>query len=191
MKEFELPYESFIGGWFMPEEVCDDVLSFYNKNKTEAREGRFGGGTIDKSHKESFDLSISANLVDPSHPIGRYRQNLQLCLLKYLEKYPEVNEQNSPFNVNGDYNIQYYPPNGGFKVFHWERQGPTSATRVLVFMTYLNDVQNGGTEFKYQKIITPAKKGLTLLWPTDFTHSHRGVVANTDKYIVTGWYTFT
>jgi hypothetical protein len=29
-------------------------------------------------------------------------------------------------------------------------------------MTYLNDVPDGGTEFKYQKIISPAKKGLTL-----------------------------
>jgi hypothetical protein len=32
-------------------------------------------------------------------------------------------------------------------------------------MTYLNDVDDGGTDFLYQKLTTPAKKGLTLIWP--------------------------
>ena len=57
-------------------------------------------------------------------------------------------------------------------------------------MTYLNNVKNGGTEFKYQKLKTEAKEGLTLIWPTDFTHTHRGLVAKETKYIITGWYTF-
>ena len=55
-------------------------------------------------------------------------------------------------------------------------------------MTYLNNVDNGGTEFLFQKLKIPAKKGLTLIWPSDFTHTHRGVVSKTqEKYIVTGW----
>ena len=59
-------------------------------------------------------------------------------------------------------------------------------------MTYLNDVEDGGTEFYYQKLKTKAKKGLTLIWPTDFTHTHRGIVSKTkEKYIVTGWFTLT
>ena len=58
-------------------------------------------------------------------------------------------------------------------------------------MTYLNDVDDGGTEFKYQNITTPAKKGLTLIWPTHWTHTHRGQVSNTKiKYITTGWFDF-
>ena len=56
--------------------------------------------------------------------------------------------------------------------------------RVLAWMTYLNDVPDGGTEFKYQDIIAPAKKGLTLIWPPDFTHTHRGVIAKETKYII-------
>ena len=56
-------------------------------------------------------------------------------------------------------------------------------------MTYLNDVDDGGTEFLYQNLITPAEKGLTLIWPAGFTHTHRGVVSQTKtKYIATGWY---
>jgi hypothetical protein len=64
-------------------------------------------------------------------------------------------------------------------------------TRILVFMTYLNDVPDGGTEFIYQNIISPAKKGLTLIWPAEFTHLHRGQISKTkEKYIVTGWFNY-
>ena len=56
-------------------------------------------------------------------------------------------------------------------------------------MTYLNDVPDGGTDFKYQKITCPAKKGLTILWPPDWHHTHKGQVSKKhDKYIITGWY---
>ena len=54
-------------------------------------------------------------------------------------------------------------------------------------MTYLNDLEKGGTEFKYQKITTPSKKGLTLIWPTDFTHTHKSEIVNKEKIIITGW----
>ena len=58
-------------------------------------------------------------------------------------------------------------------------------------MTYLNTAKNAGTEFKYYNLKTQAKKGLTLIWPTDFTHTHKGVISKKDeKHIVTGWLTF-
>ena len=61
--------------------------------------------------------------------------------------------------------------------------------RSLVFMTYLNDVEDGGTEFLYQNLTIPAKKGLTLIWPAFFTHTHKGQISKTkEKYIVTGWF---
>ena len=58
-------------------------------------------------------------------------------------------------------------------------------------MTYLNDVEDGGTEFYYQGLKTKAEKGLTLIWPSDFTHTHRGIISNTkEKYIATGWFSY-
>jgi hypothetical protein len=60
-------------------------------------------------------------------------------------------------------------------------------------MTYLNDVTDDGeTEFYYQQVKFQPKKGLTVIWPADWTHTHRGIASMTqDKYIVTGWYNFT
>ena len=57
-------------------------------------------------------------------------------------------------------------------------------------MTYLNTLKKGGTMFKYQKITTPATKGLTLIWPTDHTHTHKGQISNEEKIISTGWFEF-
>jgi hypothetical protein len=58
-------------------------------------------------------------------------------------------------------------------------------------MTYLNTVEEAGTEFKFQKFKATAEKGKTLIWPTDFTHTHRGVISlNKEKYIITGWLSF-
>ena len=57
-------------------------------------------------------------------------------------------------------------------------------------MTFLNDLTDeGGTEFLYQDLKVEPKKGLTLIWPSYWTHTHRGVISKTqEKYIVTGWY---
>jgi len=59
-------------------------------------------------------------------------------------------------------------------------------------MTYLNDVDDAGqTEFFYQQVKIKPIKGLTLFWPADWTHTHRGVTSLTQtKYITTGWYSF-
>ena len=47
------------------------------------------------------------------------------------------------------------------------------------------------TEWYYQKKKIQPKKGLSVIWPPDFTHTHRGIPSPTqEKYIVTGWWNF-
>ena len=68
---------------------------------------------------------------------------------------------------------------------------PTVINRHLVFCTYLNNVENGGTEFLYQDFVTEAKKGSTIIFPAGWTHTHRGQISqNQEKYIITGWFNF-
>ena len=90
--------------------------------------------------------------------------------------------------MNEGANIQYYKPGAGYFAEHCERTSKNE-NRCLVWMTYLTDTPNAGTHFKYQNITAPCKKGLTLIWPTDFTHTHRGQISDThEKYIITGWF---
>ena len=59
-------------------------------------------------------------------------------------------------------------------------------------MTYLNDVKKGGeTEWYYQNLKVKPEKGLTVIWPAEWTFTHRGrKTVKGNKYIMTGWYGF-
>lgn len=64
--------------------------------------------------------------------------------------------------------------------------------RVLLYILYLNDVEEGGeTEFLYQNKKIKPKKGSLVIAPSFFTHTHRGnVPISNDKYILTSWMQF-
>ena len=185
LKEYKLPKESFIGGWFIPSSVCDKLISYYNKSNN-VIVGTNASFVVNKKIKDSLDLVIYKNNQDTE--ITEYLKYLQTVLNLYIKKYPELNT-NQRFEFYRA-NIQKYPKKGGFKVWHHERSSLFSSRRILVFMTYLNNIDNGGTKFKYQKIVTPSKKGLTLIWPTDFTHTHKGEIVDKEKMIITGWFEY-
>jgi len=188
MVEFDFAYDSFIGGWIIDKKICDDILNYFKLNKKLITTGTIRSNVIDKNVKDSNDLIINKNNFN--YPFNKYREVLQQCLNNYLKKYPDANECGY-FDISNLYNIQHYPPNGGFKKWHYESCNKNNCIRNLVFMTYLNDVDNAGTEFKYQKIKTKCIKGLTLIWPSGFTHTHRGVINDKfEKFIITGWYNY-
>ena len=191
LKEFDVPVDSFIGGWFIDETICDELIQFFNKNNHLCTKGSFIKNNIKTDNidiKDSVDLMLNTNLL--IYPLNLYFLELQKCLNNYSIKFKESNLV-SQYSVD-TFNIQYYKKGGGYKSWHNERTSLSGCNRHLVFMTYLNDVPKGGTEFKFQKLIIPAKKGLTLIWPTDWTHTHRGQVTNdNEKYIITGWYNYT
>ena len=181
IKKSSIEVPDFIGAYMMDDSICDDLIDYFNKNERVVTPGI---ARLDV--KESFDLRI---VPDEIHfPIWDYNQSLQLCLESYCETYKEVKALRH-FGLCEHYNIQKYPVGGGFKKWHFENSGWEETDRVLVWMTYLNDVEDGGTQFKYQNFTSPAKKGLTLIWPPYWNFTHRGIVSNTnEKFIITGWY---
>ena len=191
LKEEKYNLDSFIGGWYIPENVCDDIVAYYDKSKFRQQEGltfKNGNLLVDTEIKESTDIYLKSedSLFD------EYNKYLQMCLNNYTNRYPEINKLYAWFSSGVEnYSIQKYLPNQGYKWLHCERGSNKSSHRCLVFMTYLNNINDGGTDFLYQKITSPAKKGLTIIWPTDWTHMHKSQISETkEKMIVTGWYTF-
>ena len=62
---------------------------------------------------------------------------------------------------------------------------------MLVFTTYLNNVKKGGeTQFLYQRKKIKPFQGKTILFPSFWTHVHKGNKTTETKYIITGWYTY-
>jgi len=188
-KKYNLPKNSFIQGWYMPEKICDSLINYFKNNKEKAKPGVIynkGNNTTDKKIKNSLDINLDNNPFNQD--VYEYRLQLQEILNLYIKEYPEVHNLDNFIIEN--VNLQWYPKKGGYKEWHSERGSKYNMDRVLVFMTYLNNVKNGGTYFKYQDTHTPAIKGLTLIWPPDWTHTHKGEISNSEKMIATGWFKF-
>jgi hypothetical protein len=184
--------DNFIAGWFINNlTLCDEIIEFYKNcaTKQTGKVNKIEGSVIDLKIKDSIDCS----LLDNQDLTGKYAKELQTILNKYIKKYPYADKYGA-FSVNEGVNVQHYKPNGGYFEWHTERINAVypNCTRHLVFMTYLNDVEDEGeTEFKHQKIKIKPKKGLTVIFPADWTFTHRGIPSKTqEKYIVTGWFNF-
>jgi len=178
MKTLDIPKEHFIGSYFIDEKVCDDMLKFFWLSKH-----RHHHSELSFDVKKSIEIGINPN--ENSEPNISYLDEIKKCLWEYGKVY----DQSWKLCLNEHYNIQHYNKGEGFFKWHCERTKKRYADRFLVFMTYLNDVDDGGTEFKYQNIEIKARKGLTLIWPSEWTHTHRGVISKTkEKTIVTGWF---
>jgi len=94
----------------------------------------------------------------------------------------------------GSIQAQKYPQGkGNYNYWHCEvypEKGKTEALhRSLLFMYYLNDVEDGGsTDFYYQNRSIQPKQGRMVIAPGYFTHTHRGCTpVSNDKYILTSW----
>jgi hypothetical protein len=178
--------DNFICGWYLDNDTLCDNLIEYHKSQPRVNGETIGG--YQPEVKNSFDCMLK----DPELA-KQYYESLQLCVNEYIKTYPWC-DQYAAWGVMQDANIQQYEPNGAFYKWHTERinaQIP-SVSRHLVFMTYLNDITDDGeTEFLHQKIKVKPEKGLTLMWPADWTFTHRGVPSPTqEKYIITGWFNF-
>lgn len=187
----------FIERYELDIETCDELVDYFWSHKDEHSAGRTHGG-LNPEAKESMDMTVFPPRVqkmagqDEPPCFVKYRKHLSTCIGSYVDKFSYIKEGCS-IGLTEPYNIQWYKKGGGFKIYHYERCGFFDRTvkRLLVFMTYLNTVPDGGTEFKYYNHIETAVKGKTIIWPADWTHTHRGQISNShEKIIATGWITY-
>jgi prolyl 4-hydroxylase len=178
--------------------LCDRAIEWFHKNKDQHNSGGLfsneGFPSVNKQRKSSTDFSFSLqdvlknNLYNGSNIINQYTGELEMFLDDYMKCFGYCNNV-GPFAVKEVVNIQHYKPNEGYRIFHFERCNEFTTYRHLFFITYLNTVQDGGgTEFFYQDKVCNAVKGKTIIAPSDWTHTHRGIISPTEeKYIMTGW----
>ena len=185
MKEHKFSLDSLIGGWYISDSVCDDLINYFDNNSNK----HFKTNTIIGKKDIVDDTRISIDKYVKPQPFQNYCEQLDKCLELYKKKY-EYSTKSPKIFLSRHTNLQKYNPGQGYYKWHFEDTIP--GKRYLVFMTYLNDVKDGGgTEFYYQNQIVKAQKGLTIIWPSEWTHVHRGLISNSEtKYIATGWYGF-
>lgn len=178
----------FIGGWYIKDiELCDAIVEAFESDCFPKGSGTVGGGP-NKRVAPEIKNSTDGSLYNRCDLADAYKKNLQSVLELYKAKFPYSNDT-EPYYLD-QLNIQKYEKGNSYAGWHSERTH--NSPRHLVYMTYLNDIEEGGeTEFFHQKIKIQPSKGLTLIWPVDWTYLHKGCAApNEEKFIITGWYNF-
>jgi hypothetical protein len=175
-------------------ETCQYYIDYFEKaksvNQTFSRQPEFK-----KTDKDDNLLPIQ---YDWDMLIKKHEPHSREAMVSLGEKYREYTSvysileegtaQHSVYHMQ----MQKTSIGGGYHIWHHERDCRELSNRFVAFMFYLNDVHEGGeTEFLYQHKRYKPETGKLLIWPSTYTHTHRGnPPLSNDKYIITGWLEF-
>ena len=185
---------NFIGSWMIePLSLCDELITYFESNIAKQQIGVTGGGR-NLSVKDRMDITIAPNQLDlPGNEVFKlYINSLFTCYKDYLVQWPFLAEIAQNLEM-GSFNLGRYQRGQHFQKMHTERMDLGTLHRLLAWMTYLNDVDEGGeTYFSHYGLNIKPRKGLTIIWPAEWTHAHKGnVLLGESKYMITGWLTFS
>lgn len=191
-------YKNFIGLYHnvFPDGYCQHLIEQFDSMVgrgagCDRLKGEGAPGHVKNDYQLSFSLKgHDAEPFDGRAPVDVFFDGLQRCYDEYTQKYSVLKEHKVRATVM---KMQRTDPGGGYHIWHSEQGNGTHATRVLVYMLYLNTLAQdsaGETEFLYQQERYRPVENTMVLWPAAYTHPHRGntVFGQTSKYIVTGWF---
>tara|TARA_R100000963_G_C4613727_1_gene83316 strand:+ start:183 stop:776 length:594 start_codon:yes stop_codon:yes gene_type:complete len=182
--------ENFIGIFknAFTKKFCERYINIFETYKK-------SGLTFRRNRPEISDESISipGSLLDDLESIN---------LLHYSKEFNEIffplyDQYAAKFSILNrvskhaiyEFKLQKTCLGEGYHVWHTEHETKMTRDRILAFTLYLNTIEEGGeTEFLYLKKRVKPVQGTCLIWPSGFTHTHRGnSPISKDKYIITGW----
>ena len=183
----------FIGCWNLENnKLCNEITQFFENNKELQIQGITSYGK-DLKAKKTTDIPVNPHdLKNPKFEVlKQYMDELYKCFIDYQNQWPFLKSVIKVVDVPG-FNIQKYSRGDHFALLHSERTTLDTLHRLFAWMTYLNDVDDGGqTNFSHYGIKIRPETGKTLIWPAEWTHAHTGeILKSGTKYIVTGWMHF-
>ena len=185
---------NFIGSWNIEnDKLCNEIIKFFEENKSMQRVGLTALGYDPKIKKTTDMLIQPSDLKNKKYSLfNSYFNLLKDCFLDYRNQYPFLNHKFFNRTHIGNFNVQKYNSGDHFSQLHSERVSLDSLHRLFAWMTYLNNVDDGGTtNFEYYDIKVKPEIGKTLIWPAEWTHAHTGsILKSGTKYIITGWIQF-
>jgi hypothetical protein len=183
----------------LPNELCDEIIDFYNDEGNNRYEGVTQSG-LNKNIKDTLDFCIPTNVSNENN-WHKINDILSRELYDNLKIYVKNIENSFNISQNSDYKIfdinyfkentfmiQKYKKQKGKYIYHNDFSIDDKGYRVITYLWYLNDVEEGGeTEFWNDFKIKP-EKGKLLLFPAHYAFPHCGKMPiSSDKIIITGW----
>jgi hypothetical protein len=175
-------------------ELCNSFIEAFERSNEKHPGVLYGPeGQSSNSGKKSTDITFHPGYL--KHDVwgsllGQLIPVVEKGQSDYSIRHQTAMQKMDPFRMSSYFNMQRYLPGEGFSSYHCERASLKYSNRILVWMLYLNDVTDGGeTEFFYQHHFEEPKQGKLVVFPSDWTHLHRGITSPTQtKYILTGWF---
>jgi hypothetical protein len=174
-------------------EFCEQIIKQY-EDMADSGHGqtRFFSENAARTFKD--DTQVFADDIDYIPLRKATKEFNELFWNKYFPIYEQEYSslKDSGRHTNYSFKIQKTKIGGGYHIWHYESGNREHCHRLLTWILYLNDVQEGGeTEFLYQHMRVKPEQGTLVIWPAAFTHTHRGNPPfSNEKYIVTGWTEF-
>ena len=183
----------FIGCWNIKNDnLCKEIIRFFDENEKLQNEGEITGGKNTIS-KKTIDIVVNPNDLknDKYKCFNNYIDELYKCFIDYQLQWPFLKNMVKDVDI-GSFNVQKYSKGDHFSQIHTERANLRNSNRLFAWMTYLDNVEDGGTtNFLHYGIKIKPEIGKTLIWPAEWTHAHSGEILNSGKkHIVTGWMNF-
>lgn len=177
--------------------LCSTIIELYHEDPFK-HYGVCGDGDVHKNIKKSIDSQI-----DTSERWRRVRNALGKELQYQLKTYfKDIESLNTSVwepclrSINKleceTFQIQRYQKQEGRFVYHTDNDtninNNKARTRIITYLWYLNDVEEGGETVVFDNIKIKPEAGKLLLFPASWMFPHKGnVPISNDKYIVTGW----
>jgi 2-oxoglutarate-Fe(II)-dependent oxygenase superfamily protein len=172
----------------LPREFCEQMVrSFNNLARFHVRNGRGYRQGLEDSSWTELDVTPLTDagfhgffMHQIDQYLARYNSELELTIpIPPTSKYAELRMKR--YAANGEEKFQP----------HFDSINQV-ANRYLVFLWYLNDVDDGGeTEFVDLGVKVQARTGRLLIFPPYWMYQHAGLVPrSSDKYIVSTYMLF-
>ena len=193
----------YINNQSLSKHLCDEIIDLYNLD-----DKKYDGITmahVDKNIKDTTDLIITDELK-----WIKIKRAIQKEVLDNLRNYVEkLNNKDDYLNIGQNtssrytyfdnflhnieietFMIQRYIKNIGKFVYHNDSRidFDKRKSRIITFLWYLNDVDEGGETLFSGKYAVKPTTGKLVLFPATWSYPHCGKVPiSNDKYILTGW----
>tara|TARA_R100001369_G_scaffold49751_1_gene76482 strand:+ start:224 stop:634 length:411 start_codon:yes stop_codon:yes gene_type:complete len=129
---------NFIELYKVDKTICNNLITYFKKNKEYKHLGKVDGNVVNKKIKDSTDVHFYNNSTNKF--IIKFFKDLSKHVQSYINKYKMID----PLVTHVCNNIQHYKPGAGYPHGHYERGVGFMAPRQLVYMLYLNTVTDKG-----------------------------------------------
>lgn len=169
----------------LEKEFCQELIDWFEFSSNQ-------GQLHSRTSSDGLERKDQQIPIDANRPVwAEYvYSKMGPCIAKYSDDFPwlkglslfsSICIMQATTPLSGD----------GYHTWHCEKSSYSNTDRVIAWILYLNDVEEGGeTEFLYQAKRVKPKAGTLAVWPAGFTHVHRGnPPLSNKKYVISGWLT--